>query len=156
MQQITSSNSTWYCKSRSPSILSMSGRDRGNSKCPLRFMRQVDLASKRQSLADSFLLYLIQSSVIKSFSASYHHQLLYSNCVRRLALRQTRLYSAAHYNQSHTMLLSLWMHRPIRDVQMSHRLNTGYLWLNTYFCRILSSETNKVQMCVRICKILNS
>ncbi len=30
----TSSNSTWYCKSRSPTILSMSGRDRGNSSAP--------------------------------------------------------------------------------------------------------------------------
>ncbi len=57
--------------------------------------------------------------MIRTFSASYV-QLLNVN-LRSLTLSQiqTRLYSSARYNQSHTILLSLLMQWPIRDVQMS-------------------------------------
>ncbi len=52
--------------------------------------------------------------MIRKFSASNYH-LLNSN-LRSLVLSQrvTRLHSSAHYNQSQTILLNLWMQRPIR------------------------------------------
>ncbi len=59
--------------------------------------------------------------LIRAFSASIISCIQICVCWLALSQRQTRLYSAAHYNQSHTMLLSLWMQWPIRGVQMSHR-----------------------------------
>ncbi len=75
--------------------------------------------------------------MIRKFGA--YHQLL--NSYLRSLTGAERLYSAAHYNQSHTMLLSLWMQRPIRGVQMSYSWNVSVFftprWLNTSFWRIL-------------------
>ncbi len=72
----------------------------------------------------------------------------------------TQVYSTAHYNQSHTILLSLWIQWPIRGVQMSHRLNASVFFTRSLTeCLFLANSlvrNNKVQMCVRICKILIS
>ncbi len=46
---------------------------------------------------------------------------------------QKTTFFLSRYNQSHTILLSLWMQWPIIGVQMSHRCSA--------LCRVLSSET---------------
>ncbi len=65
----------------------------------------LNTASKRQNIGDSYFLYLIQS---------YQHDWIIQSCEIQICVgwlvlsqRQKRLYSSAHYNQSHTMLLNL-------------------------------------------------
>ncbi len=44
-----------------------------------------------------------------------------TECVIQRRHKPTSYFSTAHYNQSQTSLMSLWVHGPIRGVQMSHR-----------------------------------
>ncbi len=81
----------------------------------------VDIESSFQKTKKSLIIFVLFDTItlyrswLERSSAS-NHQLLNSICVRWLALslRQARLYSSAHYNQSHTILLSLWLQWPIR------------------------------------------
>ncbi len=74
----------------------------------------LNAASKRQK--NSRLIF----SIIQSHRRAYNVQCLISSAAKFKSATDA-FYSTAHYNQSHTMLLSLWMQWPIRGVQMSHR-----------------------------------
>ncbi len=87
--------------------------------------------------------------MIRSFSAA-HHQLLNSNLPSLNfagwhGARDSRVfrYSTAHYNQSHMILLSLWVQWPIRGIQMSHRWNSCFIQCErslNEFCSLLISN----------------
>ncbi len=107
-----------------------------HSTCPLRFLSQVDFEcsyQKTKKLPNNiFYIWYNHTGVIRSFSAA-QHQLLNSNLCSRFGwrwVRGRRVCTALHYNQSHTILLSLWMQWPIRDVQMNHHWNAVFCSLD--------------------------
>ncbi len=84
------------------------------------FLSLVDFECSFQKTKNNiFYIWYNLTNVIKSFSASYY-QLLNSN-LRLLAGTEPETDTFLQHNQSHTILLSLWMQWPIRGVQMSHR-----------------------------------
>ncbi len=124
--------------------------------CPLRFLSQADFdaASKRQKNS-RFIFSIcntIATSVIRTFSASYH-QLLNSNLRSMIAAEPETdaFYSTAHYNQSHTILLSLWMQ--LANQRSSESSLKDRCFLHSVADRIplsveISSETSK---CKSVC-----
>ncbi len=92
----------------------------------------LNAVSKWQNISKYFFLYLIQSHrcdwIIQCGTAS--DAKFKSVFVLWLALRDTDPDTALHYNQSHTMLLSLWRQWPIRDVQMNHHWNAVFCSLD--------------------------
>ncbi len=133
---------TWECRGDMPI-------ETKGARAPSDFWAKwiLNAPSKRQKIGESyFYIWYNHTGVIRSFSAS-NHQLLNSNLSFagwRWA-RDRRVFTALHYNQSHTMLLSLWMQWPIRGVQMSHRWNTVFCSGRAHWIlwRILLSETTK-------------
>ncbi len=119
---------------------------------PSGFWMQLPKAQKYQN--NIFDIWYDPNGEIRSFSVA-KQQLLNSNRCLRFGWRwdrDRRVCTALHYNQKHTILLSLWMQWPIRDLQMSYRWNAVFsslaCWLN-YLANSLI-RNNKVQMCVQM------
>ncbi len=117
--------------------------------CPLRFLSQADFdaASKRQK--NSRFIFSI-CNTIATVGASYH-QLLNSNLRSMIGAETDAFYSAAHYNQSHTILLSLWMQ--LTNQRSSESSLKDRCFLHSLADRIplsveISSETSK---CKSVC-----
>ncbi len=116
--------------------------------CPLRFLSQVDFKSSFQKTKNSRIIFVIFDTItlypLWLERPARHHQLLKSNLRSGWCwARDRRVYTAlAHYNQSHTILLSLWMQWPIRGIQMS-QMSSGRALADWIPWQIISSETTK-------------